>query len=188
MSCAHCCFVCTADGEDMSLELFQQTLQHCKSSLTIGGGEPTIHPKFWDFLELAIEGGYQIGIATNGSLTNTTLKLAALAREGTIACVLSQDAYHAPINQRVIDAFKSAPIQAAYPHIAYTDDFRVRRDVTEGLTNNGRCDFGRDDCCCTGTFVKPSGIVHHCGCDDSPITGSIQDGFETTTTCGKDST
>lgn len=183
MTCAHCCFNCTAVGEDMSLDTFALVLQKAGRHLTIGGGEPTIHPKFWKFLQLAIDSPASIGLVTNGSMTDIAIELAKMARKGTLAVVLSQDMYHDSIDPRVVAAFKDAPRQVAYPHIAYSDDYRIVRDVTLGLINNGRCDFGADGCCCTGTLIEPSGIVRHCGCDDAPSIGSVQEGFDLSDSC-----
>lgn len=174
MSCAHCAFTCTSEGEDMSLKVFRRIVEQSKRPLTIGGGEPTLHPQFWKFLELATHYTDTPGIATNGSMTKTTIKLAKLAREGTICCALSLDKWHDSIDQRVTDAFADAPKQNGYPHITYTKDNRIVRNVTKGLVNAGRCDFGIDGCLCPSMFVKPSGTIRQCGCDDSPIIGHVQ--------------
>lgn len=177
MACDHCCFGCTANGEDMSLDVFRQIV-NLPGHITIGGGEPTLHPLFWEFLDLAIHRGDTIpGIATNGSMTEITLRLAKLASQGVITCVLSQDIFHDPIDQQVIDAFKGAPQQNGYPHVAYSDDYRIIRDSSAGLSNSGRCDFGHDTCPCSGFFIKPSGDVRACGCLDAPSLGCIQTGY-----------
>lgn len=183
MTCDHCGFNCTADGEDMSLDVFRRVVE-LPGSLTIGGGEPTLHPLFWEFMELALSRVGDLGLATNGSMTETTLRLAKLARQGAICCALSLDKFHDPIDQRVIEAFKGAAKQNGYPHVAYSDDYRIIRDVSEGLVNSGRCDFGQPACPCSGPFIKPSGDIHTCGCLDAPSIGCIQTGyFEHTKDC-----
>lgn len=51
MFCEHCGFSCTAEGEDMSMEVFERTLQVFEGSyITIGGGEPTLHPKIFEMV------------------------------------------------------------------------------------------------------------------------------------------
>jgi hypothetical protein len=173
MSCDHCCFDCTAEGEDMSLDVFRRILNRTTRNLTIGGGEPTLHPQFWDFMDLAIQHTKSPGIATNGSMTEDAIKLAAMVQQGEITCVLSQDIYHDPIDPRVIAAFQGAPAQNGYPHIVDDDDYRIIRDVAGGEVNSGRCDFGSYNCPCRGPFVEPAGNVFVCGCMDSLHLGLI---------------
>jgi len=48
MACAHCCFSCTGKGTFMSQEVFDKALEIAKEynmTVTLGGGEPTLHPK-----------------------------------------------------------------------------------------------------------------------------------------------
>jgi len=87
MHCAHCGMSCTAQGEDMSLQTFRQALEYSEDTVAIGGGEPTIHPLFWQ------------------KMTETALALAGLAKRGIIGCDLSQDDYHEPVDPRVVEAF-----------------------------------------------------------------------------------
>lgn len=173
MSCEHCCNNCTADGEDMSIEIFREALRF-DEYITIGGGEPTIHPKFWEILGLAIGHGEYVWLATNGSQTEIALALAKMAKKGVIGCALSQDAYHDPIDGKVIQAFIKENKTHSY---GQTDnDLREIRDVTANESNAGRCDFGHDDNCTCPEFVcKPDGTVRGCGCEDAPSFGHIAD-------------
>ncbi|HEY9073855.1 MAG TPA: radical SAM protein, partial [Desulfobaccales bacterium] len=53
MTCNHCAFSCGAQGPDMSAETFRRVLDLAaleEAPITIGGGEPTLHPGFMDFL------------------------------------------------------------------------------------------------------------------------------------------
>lgn len=191
MSCAHCALACTSEGDDMEIDVFHKIAQHAQHAqhadhhLTLGGGEPTIHPKFWEFLDLAIEEARTSGaitnvipsVITNGSMTRITLELAALAKEGKIACALSLDSYHDPIDPRVIKAFEGVSTKNQYIYTTPPGDYRLIRVGDKGLINSGRCDWGSNKCVCEGTFIKPSGAIHHCGCADSPVVGHIQDGF-----------
>ena len=66
-----------------ALELAEQR----GDSITFGGGEPTIHPQFWEFFGLAIGRFHDepgIYMVTNGKKTETALALAALAKGGKI--------------------------------------------------------------------------------------------------------
>ena len=91
MSCEHCGMNCTEVGEDMSLEVFEACLLECDEMLPIGGGGPTIHPEFNNFLLKAIGAVDYVWLATNGSMTETALTLAKLAKRGVIGCALSLD-------------------------------------------------------------------------------------------------
>ena len=137
------------------------------STLDIGGGEPTIHPNFWDFLGIALSYNVEnVWLATNGKKTATAIRLADLAKKGAISCRLSLDKYHDPIDQKVIDAFKRDPGNR------YENDNRAstRQDIYDGwgLINSGRAkklDMNKRDCCsCDTLFIVPSGKIFACGC------------------------
>ncbi len=175
-SCIHCCQACTAKGSDMSMRTVHRILDRYQPEyLALGGGEPTLHPKFWEILGLSIASCDTVWLATNGSITHTALKLANLAKKGVIGCALSQDCWHDPIDQKVIDAFtKNKQVIPSYES-KHRDDREIR-NVSEHVINAGRCDFGEDGCTCEGdTFVLPSGKVKQCGCLKSPIVGSVFD-------------
>lgn len=177
MSCEHCCYDCTFEGEDMSLDVFREALRF-DEYLSIGGGEPTIHPKFWELLCLAIGQAEHVWLATNGKKTEIAMALAKMARKGVIGCALSQDAYHDPIAGKVIEAF-TKDLKSSQRLIGITDndnDFREIRDVTGRESNAGRCDFGHDDnCICSELVCKPDGTIRGCGCEDAPSFGHIAD-------------
>ena len=71
MECEHCCMSATAKGEDMSIGTFKNALEY-DEYITIGGGEPTLHPKFWEMMGLALGFGEYVWLATNGSITKET--------------------------------------------------------------------------------------------------------------------
>lgn len=54
MSCEHCCSNCTAEGQDMSYETWGKALAFVLDwggeTISLGGGEPTLHPLFWQIL------------------------------------------------------------------------------------------------------------------------------------------
>lgn len=180
MSCEHCCYACTADGEDMSLETFRNCLG-LDSMIAIGGGEPTLHPQFWQFLgESLAEAEEYVWLATNGSQTQTALALAKLAKKGVIGCALSQDYYHDPIEQCVIDAFTTEPQGVRYSVGGYQrnpDDAREIRDVGGKEIRAGRCEDGLEKCPCEDLLVKPNGDIYACGCADAPCFGNVNTGY-----------
>lgn len=180
MTCAHCCMNCYSDGDDMDIETVRNALDIFGGHhITIGGGEPTIHPKFWEiFGEVMAQEHTDINplIVTNGSMTTIAKALANMARAGVISAALSQDAYHDPIEGEVIEAFRREDRLWHNPNF---DDLREIRDVTHSEINAGRCDFGTDDACpCNDFIVQPNGDVKLCGCDDAPIVGNVNESFD----------
>ena len=200
MTCEHCSFSCTNQGEDMSLETFQKALQLAGDYIQLGGGEPTIHPQFREFLFLALGAG-DVWLATNGSQTETALILCKMARKGVIGCALSRDYYHDEIDWDVIEAFQDGMErqlitndkggryysdfgyvpkgQQGYGRQENEHDRREIRDVSHNISKRGRAEenelYHEDTCSCPGLMVRPNGDVHVCGCDGSPCLGNVND-------------
>jgi MoaA/NifB/PqqE/SkfB family radical SAM enzyme len=166
----------------MSLETFRNALTYCCEQITIGGGEPTLHPQFWDIIAESLAFG-DVWLATNGSMTQTALTLAGMAKKGILGCDLSLDDYHDPIEQEVIEAFMVSKKQYRN-QISYYDrenkDYRNIRNVSGDEVKSGRCDFGVEDkCVCDDFIITPNGDVMACGCDDAPCLGNVNEHFET---------
>ncbi len=72
MTCAHCGFSCNRNGEHADyydvLEMirFAKEVEGCES-ISIGGGEPTLHPRFFDILRNCLYNFKYVWMATNGS-------------------------------------------------------------------------------------------------------------------------
>lgn len=193
MSCEHCCMRATAKGEDMSMKTLKAALEHCDGYPTMGGGEPTLHRKFWEMFGVIL--GHpnveQLLIVTNGSKTEMSISLAHLARKGVICAALSLDVYHDEIDGRVVGAFRQGMNRVGagrwrLPDPGYGNtqtDLREIRDTTDEGTMlpfaAGRADnWGREGCCCSDVVVKPNGDVYLCGCDEAPKIGDVFAGFE----------
>ena len=73
MNCAHCCYSCSMRGKHMDNHLIQQAIDFAESidnySIAIGGGEPTLHPQFFDILKRSLQVFDNVWLATNGSQT-----------------------------------------------------------------------------------------------------------------------
>ena len=166
MSCSHCGMNCTHEGEDMTMETLKKVLNlGLSDSYIIGGGEPTIHPEFWQMLGLIIGHASKYAwMATNGSMTDIAIALSGLSKGSSrFGVALSQDGYHDPIEWRVVQAFER-------------DENEIRN--VEGFEiNSGRCDWGTKGCICNKIFVKPNGDIHMCGCLDSPKIGDCDEGI-----------
>ncbi len=154
----------------MSAETFRRVLdlaEQEQAPITLGGGEPTLHPRFMDFLWWAIRrqapltyemGMPAVGLVTNGSQTAIALELAALARVGVICASVSRDEFHDPIDPKVYRAFE--------PSQEPGDCRRISRPgliVPAGRAQNwGNHPFKR--CVCEGPFIVPTGEIYSCGC------------------------
>jgi MoaA/NifB/PqqE/SkfB family radical SAM enzyme len=162
----------------MSKEVFHAALELCADYggyITLGGGEPTLHPNFREFLIEAIaadEG--TLFIATNGSVKRNALLLAKLAKKQVIQAELSRDDWHDEIEWEVVEAF-----EGRYRDVSnggMRDPRAVGRALTvleiESTGDNG------EECACSDAFIKPNGNVHHCGCPDAPCIGNVLDGID----------
>ena len=174
MTCAHCCGNYGPRGRDMSMEVFEAAVSKLDAySIQLGGGEPTMHPRFVEILFkcLGTPDTESIWLATNGSQTAISIALAKMARAGVISVALSRDQYHDPIDPKVIKAFEGA--DKRYPSKP-DNDCRAIRSVTR-VVRQGRATWGIPDCCCEGVMVLPDGVVRHCGCVKSKTYGNVLD-------------
>ena len=188
MKCDHCCYACNGNGIDMTKETFYQALEfscNYDSYIAIGGGEPTLHPHFKDFLFDTLGKAESVWLATNGSQTEISITLAKMAQKSVLGCALSLDEWHDTIEDEVIDAFENgSEIKYHYNtnnsyHKYPENDLREIRTVSH-LINQGRCDFGDGelDCACSDLFINPQGEIKFCGCDDAPTIGHVSTGIK----------
>ena len=167
----------------MSEDTFKKAIQMAsdnESSITIGGGEPTLHPKFKDFLmhavwELASQsnsnGNPAVFLVTNGTNEEICVTLAQLAERGVIGCRLSQDQYHdqSLVSERVRRAFKR-PQRDFYAPRSFRDEYDCRDTNGEivYVQAMGRAkNWGNrsmKDGCYGGLFVTPRGNMYACEC------------------------
>lgn len=186
MKCSHCGFACTSRGKDMTEDIFKASLQLAidyEDHITLGGGEPLLHPLFFKFAYQAIDGlldvsdnsGFTaVGIVTNGKCTNEAKHLAKMAKTGLISARLSQDQYHEPIDASVIRAFTKHIRRNEFGTPIHSDDndLRVLGSNIYNVTASGRArkwaerhpDKPSQDCFCDGIIITPDGNVWQCGC------------------------
>lgn len=191
MKCEHCGFSCTRKGSFMSVETFKAALQIAQdydSTITIGGGEPTLHPHFEKFLLLAIAAAgkmgsdYKVFIVTNGSIKDRAMMIGQLSAASIIDGYLSYDQFHNLdiVDEEVIEWFRSmdhlwGPVYDPRGQ-KYADPVRATRK----LSKRGRAvKFveAEDTCVCADIIVKPNGDMYACGCPDAPKIGSTSEGF-----------
>ena len=166
----------------MDERTFVRTLDLCVEygqAPYIGGGEPTVHPQFWQFLGLMLGRAHEfemdmVGMHTNGKRTADALALAALARRGLMGVTLSTDSYHEFIDQSVVEAFTkkaragrwddSWGVEKRDPHdLRGTADGADRSVVAQG---RGKRIAGAKTnyCVCEDVQVDPAGVIWACGC------------------------
>lgn len=184
-SCLHCAFACGPNGKHMSKRVFEAALAFGDDGISLGGGEPTLHPHFWEFLALALGSAEYVWLATNGSQTKIALVLAKMARKGVIGCALSQDEYHDPIDPSVVAAFTKKKSDNPYdnPNRPIGDDLREIRTVTKHPQNLAPFRDPEDGgdpsrCACSDIFVTPSGKIRYCGCRNAPVIGDVFKNFQ----------
>jgi hypothetical protein len=156
----------------MSLRVFRQALELAKrhnQNITLGGGEPTVHPLFEQFVFEATAFRQQRGvfIITNGKDKKRALFLAGLTERKTLEALLSQDTLHEPIDPEVVNVFKRMN--------------KTRTIFWGDITNIGRAkknNIGRTNLCiCPDVIVRPNGELTQCGCRRSPIVGHVDTGL-----------
>ncbi len=169
--------------ENMNILTFQTAVKLAIKNgydLVIGGGEPTVHPRFWDFIALATTeylkamgktGCPKVWLATNGKNEQAAIMLARMAELGVLCVRLSRDQYHSRIKSSVKDAFRRKRIG-----IECDQRGETITDLSQSQTmNHGRAEGygGRTCCACPGTFIRPKGTIHECGCKDSEQVGTV---------------
>jgi MoaA/NifB/PqqE/SkfB family radical SAM enzyme len=79
MNCRHCGFSCNRKGIHMEWETFINAIQFIRDrddeTISIGGGEPTLHPRFFDILKICLDDFNYVWMATNGSKTKVMRRL-----------------------------------------------------------------------------------------------------------------
>lgn len=164
----------------MSQAVFDKALEIAASRgefVTIGGGEPTLHPKIIPWLMQAATALVDVTcdfdapavlIITNGKKTEVARKVAMMSKANIIRAELSQDEYHDPIDYSTVELFE---------RIAST------RDVTFGgrsaVIDAGRAKENdlnvRQGCPCDTLFITPSGDFYGCGCKHKKLGNVLTD-------------
>lgn len=190
MRCAHCCFSCgPRTGMHMEWGTFLDAVnlaQDWGESISLGGGEPTIHPRFKQMIELLenAKGIDYIWMATNGKKKSVVWWLIDYIENYTrkdISIELSLDPYHELIDYRLEAFFRRQDAIRFDTH----GHFGVRNTSIsrDGIINVGRAvESGvgqqNEHCICPSIMVLPDGRVKGCGCPESPIIGNVREGIE----------
>ena len=124
--------------------------------ITLGGGEPTLHPDFIFAFGMALLSAGEIGTlcVTNGTNEDLTLRMLDLSRDSTrFSCEVSMDSFHdiSLISPRVRT---QATLRNA---IRNNDNGLIAKGRGRNLTDVIRCP-------CQTLHVSWDGRVHRCGC------------------------
>lgn len=189
MRCDHCCYSCGPKGEHMNMNTFYQAVQYIgdwDECISIGGGEPTVHPNFFQILSHCISIFDYVWMATNGKKKRSMKRLAKIIdgedeeiyQEGKLHVDLSLDYFHEPIDY---------DIESYWLRRSTTRDSGYGiRDVTTshyGVIKQGRAERTQNwategECVCSDLIIKPNGQIKICGCNSSPIIGDVWNGVE----------
>ncbi len=147
------------------------------TTITIGGGEPTLHPEFEHFLILAIAASEEWDrpfIVTNGSHKERSLLILELTEKELVDGHLSYDQYHdmSMVDGVVFDGFRTIR------NGLWGDESGYRDGPTLVATGRARQIEGakKGDCACQATFIQPNGVIRQCGCPRSPKIGHVKEG------------
>ncbi len=181
MQCPHCCFDCQMSGQTMSMKTFRQSLRLFKqlgkieynSHITIGGGEPTLHPHIKTIVaNVSMCKNSRFKLITNGRLGETALFLLTHYNKHIS---LSVDRYHEPIDQSIIDIFKKSFTYKR--NLSRNSSVKEHHNIVNAANpiRSGRSRKGPKDCACQTLFIKPNGQIKYCGCLNSPVIGHVKE-------------
>jgi len=179
---------------DMFREIVEKWIDVFKKRgqpVPLGGGEPTLHPKFWKMISFAHSLGLTPWLATNGSDKETTLMLCELAKKGLVGVALSIDKWHDPIDEEVVETFRDGLTRINRHYYEYwtnkngEDCTDCNRDLREIRTTLIPYKGGRANnlpeavelCPCAGIKFEPTGEMIACGCEGSPQIGDYKKGI-----------
>lgn len=168
LECSHCGVSCNSVGSFMSENLFIKCLQYLilknDRCVWINGGEPTLHPQLFYFIDISLKNNLKINLVTNGILEEKIFKLAEYSKEGKLGLFLSWDRFHKKPSQKVIDLFFKEEIPNLYLMTFAEENLIIAGRSKEG---NAFCTFNCDSCFCLEYAIGVNGIVRKCCHPDS---------------------
>ena len=207
MTCAHCGFSCTMGGKHGDRRVIMDAIRFATDYgdefIEIGGGEPTLHPDFFDILKTCLWEFENTWMATNGSQTDIMYRLHDIINnEDHPECdceeldpeqyekydclchekldyypLMGEDKLEVVLSQ---DCYHD-PIDSKILDLWKRNNYEIR-DVSDGVSDTGRANKNQlssdNTCVCAGIIIKPTGKLKLCGCEDSPIIGDIYSGVE----------
>jgi organic radical activating enzyme len=213
MHCDHCCYSCTMKGKHMDWATVCDAVAFARETdgemVSIGGGEPTLHPRFFDVLGMCLTDFNYVWMATNGSQTAIMYRLASIIdgydegdgdnpydmdedeysyynwqdthtiyQEGKLSVALSQDYWHDPIDNRIVELWTKRA-KGSYTKPTHYEIRNVSQSrsgaAAQGRAKKTGAGWG-DQCVCGDLVIRPDGKIKMCGCGGAPIVGDVWSG------------
>lgn len=187
MKCAHCGFSCTNRGKHMPFDIVPDALDFIRKYedefMTIGGGEPTLHPDFFKILKRCLTYDFSVWMATNGSQTQAMERLAHIIDDNDfqylldysgkdpddnymfydqhcinnpndkVSVALSRDSYHDSIDQYVVDLWTRRANNGGWDS---NSNFSIRTVQSYQIKGTGRAKkngLGATDGCLCDDYI-----------------------------------
>jgi len=172
-------FSSTEVGEDMTIETFRKACvlaEEYGDMPFLGGGEPTLHPKFAEFLGWCIVNiddaygdGLISGVVTNGTNEKLTLRILALEKKGIITARVSVDVYHdySMMTHKTYEAVRSSLPRPVH----FGED--IPRIMRLGRAHN----WGTELTCDCRDVIEPNGNFYFCACRKTCL-GNVNTGID----------
>ena len=137
MECNHCIERCTQDGKHMNMQVFGRTLEFIRkinpAKIIISGGEPTLHPNYFEIIEKLITefGRSRIIVTSNG--------LFYMNEDGTINFKELEKYLQYGINYQITNDRRYYPIYVPsinHPLIHYVNELNHIYPGGRALDNN----------------------------------------------------
>ena len=208
--CGHCAFSCNMKGKHAEyntvIDMIAYARDNGEESITLGGGEPTLHPRFFDILEYSLRNFENVFFVTNGSQTEKMFRIANIIDD----CDFESSCFKCTCDKETLE---HDGCQCDHPYI-YADgklsvdlsldpfhnpiDNRIKdlwkkrssqhtrsnfhiRDTSDHISGQGRAKKNGYDfthCICSNIILKPDGKIRLCGCTRSPVIGDIWEGID----------
>lgn len=150
MNCSYCSVEMEAPFfEEMTLQEYRGILpRYKKAKHTLTGGEPTLHPEFFKFVEEAVRNGVTVQLATNGILLADPTYCTRLKNAGVAEIRLSIDSFDKGQAARLgLERFVEAKMAAMRNLEALNYPTSLSPTIFKGINENqlaACCDYARD--------------------------------------------
>lgn len=202
MRCAHCCYSCgPGKGKHIdyhdAIDAINFISSQGEKSISIGGGEPTLHPSFFDILKRALYAFDYVWLASNGSKRKSMMRLASLmlneydeecpndeepimlSHSDQLGVDLSTDHFHdrSMVHDSVWDLWHRHGRNHKYGFGLRNVTQSMDGVAAQGRAKKTNSGWG-EHCVCGGNIIRPDGAIKLCGCQNAPIIGSVRCGIE----------